>query len=116
MTWLWWHSGYNVGFTLSRSRTVWPDEGIKSCLISPQNCTKKVDTHFLHKSDIIRNNPKSHHNISATFVTQFVAKNLQRFAQAGHTGHGFEWKCKSKVVKACWKPNLIPTTSLWHSG
>ena len=54
---------------------VWPDDGIKSCQSSPQNCPKSSHT-LLRNSDIIRNYPKSDQNIWATFVSQFVAKNL----------------------------------------
>ena len=57
--------------------TVWPDDGIKSCPISPQNCPKSSHTLFTHYySDIIWNSPKSHQNFWATFVRQFVAKNV----------------------------------------
>ena len=52
-------------------RVVWPDDGIKSCLISLKNCPN-VATHFLHISDIFRNSPKSHQNIWATSVRQFL--------------------------------------------
>ena len=66
-------------FDLSSGQTlmdpVWPDDGIKSCLISPKNCSKRA-TLFLLKSDIICNSPKSNQNIWATIVRQFAAKNL----------------------------------------
>ena len=42
----------------------------------PSNIAQKVATHFLHNKDIIRNSPKIHQNIWATFVRQFVAKKL----------------------------------------
>ena len=42
----------------------------------PQKLPEKVATHFLHNRDIIRNSPKSYQHIWATFVRQFVAKNL----------------------------------------
>ena len=37
---------------------------------------QKVATHFLQNSDIIRNSPQSLKIIRATFVRQFIAKNL----------------------------------------
>ena len=55
---------------------MWPDDGIKSCLISPPPIAQKVATHVLPNSDIKGNCTKSHQNIWATFATQFVAKNL----------------------------------------
>ena len=36
---------------------------------------QKIGTHLLHNSDSITNNPKSHKNIWATVVRQFVAAN-----------------------------------------
>ena len=51
---------------------VWPDDGMKNYLISPKNA-QNVATHLLHNGDIIRNSPKWHQNIWATFVWQFVA-------------------------------------------
>ena len=42
----------------------------------PPKIAPKEATHFLHNSDIITISPKSHQNIWATFVSQFVAKNF----------------------------------------
>ena len=44
----------------------------------PPNIAQKVATHFLQYSDIIRNSPKSHQNMWATFMGEFVAKNLKK--------------------------------------
>ena len=65
-------------------RTVWLDPGIKIAQF-PREIAQNVDTHFLNNRVIIKNNPKTHQNIWATFVRQFVAKNFQKFAQSGHT-------------------------------
>ena len=67
-------SNQNI-LTYSLTQPMWPDDGIKSCLIFPK-IAQKVATHFFNNSDNIRNSPKSHQHIWATFVTQFAAKNL----------------------------------------
>ena len=58
---------------ISISMTRWLNKKLPNY---PQKIALKVVTRFLYYSDIFKNSPKSYQNIWATFVRQFVAKNL----------------------------------------
>ena len=92
--------------TTSTTGTVRPDDGIKKF--------PKSSHTFLHKSDIIRNSPKSHQNIWNTFARQFVAQNkLPKIAQSGHTGREWRSHFHFSVYFERLKNGPIPASSLF---
>ena len=61
---------------------MWPDVGIKSST----KVAKNIESSCNHKSYIFQNRPKSHTNILATFVGNFLAlEPSQMTRKPGHT-------------------------------
>ena len=59
----------------------------------PKKLPQKVDTHFIHISDIIRNIPKTHQNFWATFVSDnFLPRT-----------------CKKRPIWSHWPTGVIPS-------
>ena len=69
----------------TRGTPVWPNDEIKSCLIFPNNTQKVAKTYYTWKFYDL-NRPRIYQDIWATFVREFVTKNIKNCTIWSHCG------------------------------
>ena len=93
-------------FVCCYSSTVWPDVVVKSSPNVSKSCPKSSNSSFVHKIKVFQHCPKSCQSFWATFVTNFVAQELSKITQSGHTALRRELDLKSQLHEVSMKKNV----------